>query len=160
MNKNIIEAYSLLEKVTPFRTDCGKLCGSCCCKGGSNDGMELFFGEEELLKNVDGFNIIESHGRKILVCGGKCDRKMRPLSCRIYPLFPLVDESGKINVVYDVRGAVSCPMVKNMIKPDYGFVRAVRKAARWLIRDERNLQILRETSELFAELIKLNEKLK
>ena len=32
------QACALLQDVTPFTYDCGKICSACCCGGGSADG--------------------------------------------------------------------------------------------------------------------------
>ena len=161
-DKNLLEAYSLLRRVTPFGCDCGKLCGKSCCKGGENDGMVLFNGEKELLKGIEGFEIKKAGGTEVLVCSGRCDRKTRPLACRFYPFYPLLRENaGKtaFDVVYDIRGMSACPAVYERAKPKFEFARAVRKSAMWLARDEKNLMIFRDTAELFREICELNEKL-
>ena len=157
MNDAIRDAYSALRCVTPLPNglDCGLLCGARCCRGTQNEGMELFAGEEKLFENDPNFTIRESGGRKILICGGQCDRRSRPLACRMYPFYPVpveTDDGVKIRVVYDLRGFAACPIVHDHIRPDARFAKAVRKAGLYLARDARNLRIMRETAALFAEL--------
>ena len=165
MRSPLADAYSVLRDVTPLRynLDCGKLCGNRCCRGTDNEGMELFDGEEHLFENENGFKIRTDGDRKILICSGKCDRKTRPLSCRMYPFFPVpVEENGKIGikVVYDIRGLSSCPIVREHIRPDPRFIRAVRLAGLYLIRNKKNLQILKTTASLFEDLISFSETVK
>lgn len=139
MNENLIKARELLEHSAPLgRVDCGKLCGGHCCKGDENTGMWLFPGEEELYENNPGFTVKETEGNqgyKMIVCNGSCNRKERPLACRIYPFYPKID-GDKVGVIRDLRGLSSCPIVKNEMKPDPKFLRNLRKATRYLIRDE------------------------
>ena len=161
-DRNMLEAYSLMRRVTPFGFDCGRLCGARCCRGGENDGMVLFNGEAELLRGIEGFEIKRSGDTEILICSGVCDRRTRPLACRFYPFYPLIrEDAGKtrFDVVYDIRGISSCPAVSRQFKPNVNFIRAVRKAALWLARDEKNLKILRDTAALFRDICELNEKL-
>ncbi len=165
MRSPVADAYSVLRDVTPLKysLDCGKLCGNRCCQGTEDDGMELFNGEEKLFENEKGFTVRSDGERRILVCSGRCDRKTRPLSCRMYPFFPMpVEENGKITikVVYDIRGLSSCPIVREKIRPDPRFLRAVRLAGLYLIRDEKNLEILKNTAQLFDELISFSEAVK
>ena len=161
-DKNLLEAYVLLRRETPFGFDCGRLCGARCCKGDENTGMTLFHGERALLEGVGGFEIRNSGGDDILVCSGVCDRRTRPLACRFFPFYPLIREDcGRISfhVVYDIRGLSSCPATYGRLKPDYTFARAVRKAAMWLARDGENLRIFRDTAALFDEISNLNDRL-
>ncbi len=164
MTDAIRDAYSALRKAAPLGAqDCGKLCGACCCKGSGNDGMELFHGEEVRYAADPGFTVRKADGRTLLICTGHCRRQDRPLACRMYPLFPMpVDtpDGTQIRVVYDVRGAASCPMVREQIPADPRFVRAVRKAGLYLLRDPENERILKETAVLFEELVSFAQKIK
>ena len=156
MKDYIGDAYSILRTVTPLAgLDCGRLCGARCCKGSDNDGMELFHGEAERYRNDPSFTVRTDGERELLVCSGHCDRHSRPLSCRMYPLFPVpVEQDGKvqIRVVYDLRGYGSCPLIRERIRLNPRFVRAVHLAGRTLARDSRNLAMMRETAALFEEL--------
>ena len=162
MNENLIKARELLERSAPLgRFDCGKLCGGHCCKGDENTGMWLFPGEEELYENNPDFTVKETDGNqgyKMIVCNGSCNRNERPLACRIYPFYPKID-GDRVGVIRDLRGLSSCPIVKNEMKPDPKFLRNLRKATRYLIRDEetRNYiltaqQEIEEMAELMAQM--------
>lgn len=76
------KALDELEAVTPLKPfNCGRLCSARCCSGDENDGMGLFPGEEELLKDCADFEIKKSEGNfgePVLVCRGECDRRKRP----------------------------------------------------------------------------------
>ncbi|MBR5233762.1 MAG: hypothetical protein IKW03_06100 [Clostridia bacterium] len=150
----IKKAYELLERVTPLTYDCGKLCGGLCCKGDGDTGMWLFPYEEELLKNIDGFTLKECEGNmgyKMVICGGTCDRKTRPLACRIYPYFPMITDDS-YDVRADIRGISSCPVLYKNIKPDYAFIRQVRKIARLFDRDETLKNYISDINSMLDEI--------
>ncbi len=48
----LFAARSLLEEVTPLKSDCGRICGAACCASleGEETGMLLFPGEEALYR--------------------------------------------------------------------------------------------------------------
>lgn len=150
----IKKAYELLERVTPLTYDCGKLCGGKCCKGDGDTGMWLFPYEEEIIKDTDGFAIKDCDGNmgyRMVVCGGTCDRKARPLACRIYPYFPMITEEG-YDARADIRGISGCPVLYNNIKPDYAFIRQVRKVARLFDRDEALRNYLKDINSMLDEI--------
>lgn len=162
-NKALREAYALLEKATPMgRADCGALCNAVCCTSKTGDSMELFPYEKELFASLDGFEVTD--GKVPLVkCTGRCNRDERPLACRIYPLFPMVTEENgeeKITVIYDPRAASSCPLCVAKARLDRRFVRAVRRAGKYLLSDPVTAEHLRATSEYLEDLIKLEALLK
>jgi len=96
-----IYCYQILEDSTPLANDCGVYCSAKCCSGGPNEGMLLFPGEEHIyetmdVEDIDEFTIKSSNIAlpstqlevKFLICKGTCNRKLRPMSCRIFPLLP------------------------------------------------------------------------
>ena len=99
-------AFRLLGNFTPLKTDCGVLCGRRCCHGDADTGMLLFPGEATVLP------VREAGGRRVAVCGGRCSRETRPLSCRLFPLFPVPDGRGGLTAAADPRGAI-CPLVRH-----------------------------------------------
>ncbi len=161
MRDVLADAYSALRGVTPLGAlDCGMLCGARCCKGSDGEGMELFHGEEALFAGDPDFTVREADGRKLLICGGHCRRQHRPLACRMYPFFPMPYEKDgvtKIRAVYDVRGWASCPIVRRQLPGDPRFLRAVRMAGLYLIRDAENERILKETASLFEDLVSFTQ---
>jgi hypothetical protein len=107
-------ALAAVGRLTPLPADCGALCGGLCCRGGAEDGMLLFPGEEALLKNARflRFRRRALDGRPVTmaVCRGRCVRARRPLACRIYPLAPRLKD-GLLTVAPDPRARLRCPLL-------------------------------------------------
>lgn len=147
--------YSLLDDVTPLKVDCGALCDGACCKG-DDAGMYLFpheevmySGREKWMKIYDSEVLLRGEPLKILVCKGKCDRKKRPLSCRIFPFF--VGADGKVCI--DKRANAMCPLAQSKMdisefNPE--FVENVGKVFRMLGK----IKITKEFIELNKEIIR------
>ncbi len=152
--ENVIKScYSALGGYTPLEFDCGKLCDGFCCKGGEGLGMLLFPGEEMLIDPE--IKVIEDNcGRKVAVCGGTCDRNKRPLSCRIYPLFPMVNE-GEIETAFDVRA--NCPLVSGEIKISRRFHKAVRRVGKYLLLNDETSAFLKDLSAEIEDYNNLRE---
>ena len=95
--------------------------------------MLLFPGEEALYRELpEGFSITRDEGAVpgayLLTCEGWCDREMRPLSCRLFPLLP-TRKGAKL----DRRGWAVCPLMeagKRGLNPE--FVEAVQRAGELL----------------------------
>ncbi len=140
--ENVIKScYSVMERLTPLEFDCGRLCDGMCCKGGEGTGMLLFPGEENLIDPE--INVVTNEcGDKVAVCNGACDRKKRPLSCRIYPVFPIIKEEG-IVTEFDVRA--NCPLVSGEFEIDRRFDKAVRRIGKYLLLND-------ETSHFYKRL--------
>lgn len=134
----------IMGELTPLKGDCGRLCGGACCKGDDNTGMRLFPFEESTLPQ----KITES-GVRLVVCDGSCNRAERPLACKIFPFFPVVDDKGKVYVEPDTRAKRLCPLLSHSeeILFDKRFFRAVKKVGRILAKDEECLEFLRESTE-------------
>lgn len=163
-NPALREAYERLYHKNPLGFyNCGRLCDGLCCRGDSQ-GMWLFPYEEELFKDKEGFEICETEGNygyPMVICSGECDRRERPLACRIFPLFPLVTETdGKINieVIYDPRAGM-CPIARESKPLDPSFIKEIRKATLYLIRDEKIREYLKAVSVELLEIIELKEAL-
>lgn len=159
------KAMETLENITPLKPfNCGKLCSARCCKGDGNDGMGLFPGEAELLNGCENAEIKPSQGNfgePIFVCDGTCDRRKRPLACRIFPLFPLaVEREGEIHIVPvpDPRAGI-CPLLGDIERIDKRFYRAVRRAGEYLLRDDGTREYLISLSRELTEIAALAERL-
>jgi hypothetical protein len=132
----ILKCYKILENETPLNFDCGKICDGKCCRGDENTGMLLFPGEETLIDE----NIkikISQNGEKIAVCNGSCNRKKRPLSCRIYPFFPLVKELGerkRVKIIFDLRA--DCPLIKGEYEFNKEFLHRLKRVGKYLLLNE------------------------
>ncbi len=156
------KAYRLLAHSTPLKFDCGLLCSSKCCSGDSDMGMCLYPGEEVLLDSREDFlcirkDKIQNTDVLFAVCEGKCQRKFRPLACRIFPYVPYIDESGRLTVIEDPRAKYLCPLLMEFtdLKIDKTFKRNVINAFRFLIRDEEIRQFIRLLSRVLDEYRKL-----
>ena len=131
----VLAARDLLETVTPLKSDCGRACGGACCQPDEDGqgGMLLFPGEEALYEILlEGFSIREDDavlpGLKLLTCDGVCERKNRPLSCRLFPMLPT-----RTGAKMDRRAWAVCPLMesgKRGLNP--AFVEAVKEAGKLL----------------------------
>lgn len=148
--------YSMLDDITPLEVDCGGLCdGACCAVTDDITGMYLFPGEEVMYKPLPSWTEIHDTdftydgGKEVnlITCPGTCDRKLRPLSCRIFPLVPYVKHGEKMKIVMDVRGRGMCPLATAMkitdLSPD--FVDAVTRVMKLCM-------LVRETREFLYAL--------
>lgn len=138
----LAQARAMLDTLTPLRTDCGLTCGGACCRSleGETTGMLLFPGEEAEYADEPGWRVLPAGQDALLVCDGHCRREKRPLSCRLFPLLPLIrqtDAGEVIRVATDQRAKIVCPLArqgKDALSAD--FVSAVREVGRILAGDE------------------------
>lgn len=129
-NEAVCKARTLVENITPLKTDCGYVCDAACCQPmeAEETGMLLFPGEESFYQGSDSYILKKTDAGVLLLCSGRCKRTDRPLSCRIFPLLPIVREDG-IHVLTDERARPVCPLArqgKSSMDPD--FVKAVLEA--------------------------------
>jgi|GEM_PF-220574 len=168
------KARQYLEKTTPLKGDCGLLCGSVCCKkdaSRSNDfGMWLFPHEEKLYKNNTNLKIKKAEGNNsypFLMCGYSgengsfCKREERPLFCRFFPYFPVVEEIArngekrfKVKIIIHPSAFKLCPAISGKLKITSKFSRALKKAVHILLNDKDN------SAEMRKYLIETGEYLK
>ncbi len=136
--------FKILGDKTPIKADCGQLCGRACCKGDENTGMLLFPFEETFLS----VKVLEN-GQRLAVCDGSCNRAQRPLSCRIFPFFPTVDEKGRVYVELDARAKRLCPLVDHAddVEFDRKFLKAVKRIGKILAKDKACLEFLQDVTE-------------
>lgn len=128
----------MLLDVTPLTRDCGLVCGGACCRSlpGERTGMLLFPGEEAYYHGKPGYELMETETGPLLVCSGACDRSERPLSCRLFPLLPVLREEG-VKVAMDARAKAACPLAIQGVRGlSDTFVEAVRRVGQALARDE------------------------
>lgn len=149
---NYNELYALLGDLTPLTADCGEVCGAACCHGEDTEGMLLFPDEAAHLNCAN--RIIRENGQELYVCDGTCDRRMRPLSCRLFPLFPVVTASGRVKAVYDPRAFRVCPLIRLQanVRLDRRFVRAVRAVGRQIAADPAGRAFLIEQTAQLQEI--------
>ena len=154
--------YSVLGDVTPLEVDCGQLCGGACCEVTDEiTGMYLFPGEEVMYKNIPEWAKIYDtdfsyNGKYIdlFTCTGTCDRKMRPLSCRIFPLVPYVKRGERMEIRMDVRGRGMCPLATAMNAEDLApeFVKNVTLAMKLCMANPEVREFLYALSDSLDEL--------
>ena len=103
MDAAVSAAREKLKQVTPLKRDCGRICGARCCRPleGEETGMLLFPGEAEAYAGKPGWEVRRAAQGDLLVCPGSCGRDERPLSCRLFPLLPLIGDGGEILAAED-----------------------------------------------------------
>ena len=139
MDAAVSAAREKLKNVTPLKKDCGRVCNAACCRPleGEETGMLLFPGEAEAYTDREDWKIRHTAQGELVVCPGSCNREERPLSCRLFPLLPLIGEDGTIRVVTDLRAKAVCPLArqgKSALDP--AFIEAVREAGKLLAQSE------------------------
>lgn len=149
--------YSALRRCTPLDFDCGKLCDGKCCDGDENTGMLLFPGEENL---IDPGMIIkrDESGATVAICNGTCDRNKRPLSCRMYPLFPIIkteNDREYIETEFDPRA--DCPLTSGELTISRRFDKAVRRVGKYLLLNEETETAYRQLSAELSDYIELEK---
>lgn len=148
-------ARECLETITPLESDCGAKCGGACCRSmeGEETGMLLFPGEEAFYAQREGWKLLHGSAGSVIVCPGHCERSQRPLSCRLFPLLPVV-RSGEVRAAMDQRARAVCPLfvcgVRGMREE---FREAVREAGRILMETE-------ETKDMLMRLTAQQDELK
>ena len=154
MDEALAKARALLENVTPLRFDCGRRCGAACCSPDEDGkgGMLLFPGEETLYDPLpEGFSIRQDPIGLLLVCSGRCDRALRPLSCMLFPLWIFEKEQG-FAVRTDPRARGVCPLSHcGLGALSSEFIAAVRGAGELLLREEKHRRFLRETAGVIGQ---------
>jgi hypothetical protein len=146
--------------VSPIDGDCGELCGgACCCAGeedaaaqGFNLGIYLLPGEDKLFRKRDGLfewsaskaedgDFPSSWRGKVYFIRCKtpplCQRDMRPLQCRFFPLTPHLFADGTLKLILFPmeRLPYTCPLISERRPLSKAFVRASYTVWRRLIRD-------------------------
>jgi hypothetical protein len=148
--KNMIKtAYNMLGDKTPLKTDCGRMCSSACCTG--DGGMFLFPGEYDIVKDGKGFRFekrfLEGYGYvDFMTCLDSCNRAIRPLSCRIFPLVPVFKDDG-LFVRLDARGRNICPLTKkSILSLDRDFLNVAKNVFIMLSEDDEISKFLKAVS--------------
>lgn len=153
----VLAARELLENLTPLKTDCGRLCQGACCRGDEATGMLLFPGEEALYEGCAFARVVPTDfslggtPAQLLVCDGRCDRKNRPLACRLFPLFLKFREDQTPVLRMDARARAVCPLTDYGMKAlDPEFKQAARRAYDLLLEDKVCAAYLRALDEAFT----------
>ncbi len=158
MDAAVSAAREKLNQATPMKTDCGRVCGARCCRPleGEETGMLLFPGEAEAYAGKPGWTVRNTARGDLVICPGTCERAERPLSCRLFPLLPVIGDDGGIRVVTDLRAKAVCPLARQgKSAMDPAFIDAVREAGEILARNDEQavfLDLLAEEQEQLKEL--------
>ena len=127
----------VLLSVTPLAMDCGLLCSHACCASleGEETGMLLFPGEADAYQDKPGWKLLPSNHGELVICPGHCSREERPLSCRLFPLLPVL-RGDTVKVVMDSRARAICPLAQESIRSQQpAFIEAVRTCGQLLAAD-------------------------
>ena len=146
--------YRLLDRVSPVPFDCGQICGAACCTAAELDdelGILLLPGEDKIhdrhadwltwnTLSTDEFEFPESWtGNAYFVrckTPPRCPREMRPIQCRTFPLMPVINDEGELELIYnDTELPYCCPMIEEETELDPRFVQATYTVWKHLIRD-------------------------
>lgn len=144
----------IIGDATPFKKDCGTLCGAACCKG--DGGMYLFPHEKPLSAEFEikesNFKVMEKNV-PIMFCSGSCNRNFRPLACRIFPLVPYVSVEGDFKVILDPRGKSMCPVAfcNDLSLIDKRFLKKVEYIGKILMLNPETAEFIYELSRLCDE---------
>ena len=150
----VLACREILADCTPLRNDCGQYCGAACCRSlpGEETGMLLFPGEEALYRGKDGWRMVRTALGPMIVCRGTCAREDRPLSCRLFPLLPLIRPEG-IRVAMDARAGAVCPLYASGVSGlRTEFTEAVRACGRILSEDPAQRRFLQMLTQQHDEL--------
>jgi len=143
MKKKIMALYERLDSVSPLDCDCGKLCGEVCCVYDVDSdacdklGLYLMPGEELMYLDSDDFNLYCVKACEIdypyswkddiylveCVNPPHCDRKIRPIQCRTFPLIPHISRDGKLHLIFDENEfPYDCPIITEDIELNSDFI--------------------------------------
>ena len=162
MDAAVSAAREKLKNVTPLKRDCGRVCGARCCRPleGEETGMLLFPGEAEAYAGKAGFEVRKTARGDLLICSGTCDREDRPLSCRLFPLLPVIGDDGKVRAVTDLRAKAVCPLARQgKSAMDPAFADAVCEAGEILAAEDEQAVFLEMLEEEQNELKELRNRL-
>lgn len=160
MDAAVSAAREKLKNVTPLKRDCGRVCGARCCRPleGEETGMLLFPGEAEAYAGKAGFEVRKTARGDLLFCSGVCNRDDRPLSCRLFPLLPVIGDDGEVRTVTDLRAKAVCPLARQgKSAMDPAFVDAVREAGEILAAEDETAVFLDMLEEEQEELKRLRD---
>ena len=154
MKRTIKKIYQRLDEVTPVDFDCGKLCGEVCCVYDADEThteelvLYLLPGEELMYEDspdfelyyMDSSEIRYPHSWKdniyLVKCKNppRCDRSIRPIQCRTFPLVPHISKNGEFHLVLDeTEFPYECPIIRDHIKLNDDFINVTYKIWKMLI---------------------------
>ncbi len=153
--------YSILGTLTPLKGDCGRACNKACCEGDKDgDGMYLFPREEGMYEALPSWASISETDFEydkdtfapLFSCDGVCNRELRPLSCRIFPLTPYIAKDGSLEVIVDPRANGMCPLAALYVEDfEEDFVKAVEEVGKILLTNPETKKFLEALSRLLDD---------
>lgn len=145
--------YASLNAVSPANFDCGTVCGEACCACGPDLGLWLMPGEEAMHDPTDSWLKWEAVDPReagfppswkepvwFVQCDGSrhCKRELRPIQCRTFPLMPIVNERGEVDLILnDMDLPYHCPLIESNARLTPEFVAANLEAWQRLCTDPR-----------------------
>lgn len=148
MKESIEKIYEILDEVSPLDYDCGKLCGEICCVYDEEElALYLMPGEELMYENTDSFDLYYIPSNEIdyphtwtddvfmVECTNPphCDRSIRPIQCRTFPLIPHISNS-KLHLILDENEfPYTCPIIEDNIKLNDDFIKVTYRVWKKLI---------------------------
>ena len=154
MKRTIQKIYQRLDEVTPVDFDCWKLCGEVCCVYDADEThteelvLYLLPGEELMYEDspdfelyyMDSSEIRYPHSWKdniyLVKCKNppRCDRSIRPIQCRTFPLVPHISKNGEFHLVLDeTEFPYECPIIRDHIKLNEDFINVTYEIWKMLI---------------------------
>lgn len=172
-----LELYRMLDEVSPIVGDCGQLCGAACCSCAQDVledpeeamGIYLLPGEDKVYTREEewlGWGTCRAkdydfpkswHGKVyFLTCKANCfcDRKLRPMQCRTFPLQPHIDKDGKLCMIYDTNELpYECPLIakRDEYPLNEDFIKATHKAWKYLMREPKIADLIKMDSDYRIE---------
>lgn len=154
MKESIKRIYERLDKVSPVNFDCGELCGEVCCVYDEGEYMNqdlvlyLLPGEELMYEESDCFDLYVLNPREIgyprrwkdevfiVECKNPphCNRSIRPIQCRTFPLIPHISKDGEFHLILDENEfPYVCPLIRDNIALNDDFVEVTYDVWKMLI---------------------------
>ena len=151
--------------------NCGELCDSICCTVENKNEEDLMSemvlyllpGEVEMLENesdwfelfyetTDEYDYPESWNGKVyyIKCTNPphCNRRLRPIQCRSFPLSPHLDEDNNLHLIYDEDDMTyQCPIIRDKLDLDEDFIKRIFKMWEKLIEDKLIFDLVKMDSE-------------
>lgn len=155
--KHIEKIHEILNRVSPVNYDCGKLCGEICCvyddEDYPNDELIIYLlpEEEKLYENSKTFELKHftineikyphswKNGVYTVKCLNppRCEREIRPIQCRTFPLIPHIDKNNHFYLIFDdSQYPYECPLIKNNFELNEDFINETYKVWRFLLKNK------------------------
>ena len=125
--------------------------------------LYLLPGEEEMLENESGWfemyyetteeiEYPDSWDGKVyyIKCTGplNCNRRLRPIQCRSFPLSPHLDRDNNLHLIYDEDDMTyKCPIISQRREMDGDFLKKIFKMWKRLIEDKLIFDLVKMDSE-------------